>query len=185
MGSSFSVLNDTSEPIWVSVRVCKEVIWGSVAVVTGAVTIGAGGVIACGAVMMGAALFWKGILFSAFIATGVALDRMDTKYQTELEMKSISATINAGSEDSEALARLAPDERQAVTVFQEQLKNRLEGFTRVNQGRSYTERGTLSLVKSVIVIRDDGRLFKRNCWTAPTNGGVNVYDVSKYFENGR
>ena len=180
MGSSFSVLNDTSEPIWVSVGVCQEAIWGSVAAVTGVITVGLGGVIASGVVGAAAAVVCKGVFFTTFLATGIAVDRVESKHWTE--MKSISAIINIGCGSCEALAGLDLEQKQKFIEFQQELKDRLLGYTRVNQGRSYTVSGTLSLVKTAIVIRDDGRVYKRNCWTAPNHGGVHVYEVSTYFQ---
>ena len=180
MGSSFSVLNDTTEPIWVKVGVCEEAIVGSVAAVASVAAIGICGFVTCGVLIAGVVAVSKVVLVTSFVATGIAMDRMQAKRWSRI--KSISAIMNMGCGSCEVFTKLAPDERERMLQFQQELKGRLAGYTRVIRGRSYTKRGTLSLVRTATVIRDDGRLLKRHCWTAPTDGGVNVYEVSRYFE---
>ena len=41
MGSSFSILNNTDKPIWVSHGVCHAALWGSIGAVAAVVTAGA------------------------------------------------------------------------------------------------------------------------------------------------
>ena len=112
MGSSYSVVNDTNETVWVSDGVCHAALWGSlggVALVTG---VGA-------AALAGAGL-------------GVAASE-------------------------------------------------LEGYTRVPPGGRYTKKGSLSLVWLSYVIRESGKMIKRDCWTGATAGSDNEYPVSRYF----
>ena len=42
MGSSFSIVNDTKEPVWVYDGVCHKALWGSIEEVLGVIVFGAG-----------------------------------------------------------------------------------------------------------------------------------------------
>lgn len=68
MGSSFSVVNNTSEPIWVSDGVCHAALWGSVGGVLSVVTIGAAAVAGSAIAGVGAYLGAVGA-FEGAIAT--------------------------------------------------------------------------------------------------------------------
>ena len=57
------------------------------------------------------------------------------------------------------------------------------GLKLIKPGEKYTYSGTLSLVKTALVVSKDGRM-RGSCdvWTGPTDGSDHEYKLSKYFE---
>lgn len=76
MGSSFSVVNNTSEPIWVSDGVCHAALWGSVGGVLSVVTLGAAAV--AGSATAGAGAYLGAVgAFEGAIAEGALIATME------------------------------------------------------------------------------------------------------------
>ena len=66
----------------------------------------------------------------------------------------------------------------AITLSQDDL-----GLQRIKPGEKYTYNGTLSLVKTALVVSKDGRMkATRDVWTGPTDGSNIEYKLSKDFE---
>ena len=63
-----------------------------------------------------------------------------------------------------------------------ELRKTMKDFKMIRPGEKYHFSGTLSLVKTVFVVRDDGRReASRDCWTAPTADANHEYFLSKDF----
>ena len=57
------------------------------------------------------------------------------------------------------------------------------GLKLIRPGEKYTYNGTLSLVKTALVLSNDGRMKgTRDVWTGPTDGSNHEYKLSKYFD---
>ena len=151
MGSSFSIVNDTDKPIWVSYGVCHVALWGSI-----------GGVAAI-------------IMAVGAIAVAAANGRPVTaKTVTDSVSSSLSVAVNT-------IARLSQKDQKQMLSLQKQLQEKLKGYKRIEPGCKYSVTGSLSLVWTAYVIYDDGKEAKCDCWTGATAGSENLYPVSKYF----
>ena len=160
MGSTYSVINDTGKPIWVSDGVCHAALWGTIGGVVGGFAFG--GAIA-------------GITAAAQGATPVFARLFP---ECRAPVKSVSNLLSYTPGTLKGLS--AADEEKILQAKQE-LKTMLEGFKRIDPGSKYTVSGTLSLVWTAYVIYDDGREAQRDCWTGATANSENEYPVSEYF----
>ena len=60
------------------------------------------------------------------------------------------------------------------------------GLKRIKPGEKYTFNGTLSLVKTALVVSKDGRMkATRDVWTGPSDGSNIEYKLSKDFQYSR
>ena len=126
MGSSFYILNDTTEHYYVTHYNCQAALWESVravlAIGTPILDVGAGGTIT------------------------LSQDDLGLQYTSVLH----------------------------------QVKNTLQ---RIKPGEKYTYNGTLSLVKTALVVSKDGRMkATRDVWTGLTDGSNIEYKLSKDFQ---
>ena len=208
MGSSFSIINDTNEPVWVSDGVCHEALWGRIGAVAGVVTLGAGAAIVAGGAGGGAAgalasaaafegavaegamiATAEGIVYTSALAAGVAAATeaglvLGINAAVWGYISTVSGLLSLTALTAEGtLAKLDAEERAKVWKFKEEVKKQLKGYKRIEPGENYKVKGSLSLVWSAYVIRNSGKMYKRNCWTAPTAGGDNKYPVSQYFSD--
>ena len=192
MGSSFSVVNDTDKPIWISDGVCHAALWGSIGGVLAVATAGAAtGAYAAGAASAAAATAgvaeggvivgtMEGVVLLPAVA-GVALPAATVAGLTAAGWSAIGTVSGLLSFVAGKVAGLSAEDEKRVLSAKKQLKKKLEGFERIEPGCKYNKAGSLSLVWTAYVIYDDGREAKRNCWTGPTAGSENLYPVSKYF----
>ena len=200
MGSSFSVVNDTKKPIWVSDGVCHAALWGSIGGVLAVVTAGAGtAAVAAGRATAAAA---AEATIAAAAATGAAESSVLVGTMTGIVLPEIAlialptatiAGISAAgwaaigtvsgllSFTAGAVAGLSGEDEKKVLSAKKDLEKRLEGYTCIQPGCKHTVSGSLSLVWTAYVIYDDGREAKRDCWTGATANSENLYPVSEYF----
>ena len=158
MGSSFSVLNDTNEVIYVSHGVCKSALFGSIGSVLALVTFGAGGAsIAAGAGVGGGVIL--GLSASAWNAIGTV----------SALLLGASGILNSS---------LSPAEKEKVKSLKKYMQ---DNYTEVKPGNKYTAHGSLSLVMTAYVIYENWQMTTCNCFTGPTDGSENVYKVTEYF----
>ena len=195
MGSSFSIVNDTDDPIWVSDGVCHAALWGSLSGALGVVTLGAGlaASAAVSATTAAAASFlalpeatfiitMEGLLLTSaeaagiILASGASIAGLSATFLTTVA--SISSILSVGTGIAGALSET---EKKKFYDMKEELEKQLEGFSRINPGEKYVFNGTLSLVKTAYVVFDNGKTSSCNVWTAPTDGENYDYKVSDYF----
>ena len=186
MGSSFSVLNDTNEPIWVSHGVCKAALYGSIGCVLSLVSFGAGNaMLTVGAVDITASSLnvstfeSERVTFATFVkAKGEAATVGGLTAEAWSKLSTVSGLLEFGPASAELLQG---DKRDRVLSEQKKLRKILKYYTKVGPGGRYTANGTLSLVRTAYVIYDNGKLATHNCWTGPTAGSDYEYLVTMYF----
>ena len=195
MGSSFSIVNDTDDPIWVSDGVCHAALWGSISAALGVVTLGAGmaASAAAGATSAAAATFLalpeatavmtlQGALYTSAQAAGVVLASGATFAGLSAAFFTTVASISSVLSISSGVASaLSETEKKKLYDMKKELEKQLEGFLKINPGEKYVFNGTLSLVKTAYVVFDNGKTSRCNVWTAPTAGNNFDYNVSEYF----
>ena len=178
MGSSFSVVNNTNKPIWVSHGVCKAALFGSIGGVLTVVSFGAGTIaFAAGAAAIAtdsvvvAILEAEGLVIAAEEAAAISAEGWSY-------LSTVTGLLDAGTGIT---ANLVGDKKDRVMSAKKKLQEVLNGYTRVEPGSRYTASGTLSLVLTAYVIYDDGQMASHDCWTGPTAGSDNEYPVTEYF----
>ena len=191
MGSSFSIVNDTNKPIWVSHGVCKAALFGSIGGVLAVATAGAGAATyAAGAAGVAASEAAAGVVIGTLdgvimtpaaagvtipVAAGTVGGLTAGAWTT---LGTVSGLLSAGSGIT---AGLMGEDRKRVLSAKAELEKKLEGYERIEPKDKYTVNGTLSLVLTAYVVYDNGNEATCDCWTGPTAGSDYEYKVTKYF----
>ena len=176
MGSSFSIINDTDQDIWIQNNTCwNAVIWPIAGVATvataGAAGVGmaaaAGGSTAMVATMSGGA--------ATIALGGTALGMSATTAGvagtiTGLSSSAVSIALHITKSEAEKLIKSIRDFKDGADAH-------------LKPGERYTFDGTLSLVKTVHCMGGNLSRDKRDCWTGPTANSNHEYYVSEEFPN--
>jgi len=183
MGSSFTVVNDTETTVYIS----SSVPWGQVAAWMWAIVAIVGyftmNILSYGAYgLAGLAFGFGSSTYGAVRYIGMMIAITGTNWATQqvvailwtygtgvglTALASGGLIDNAGSTDEQ----IELEEMQATTL------ETLEGMTRLNPGEAYMFSGTLSLVRNVKVIYDDGQSMDTNCWTGSTANSNREYSI--------
>ena len=187
MGSSFSVVNDTEERIWVSHGACRAGIRKPVGNACRAIAAkfkASKASTAAAAVEDGAAAGTAGDtaagveggvaarVVGAKAAAGTVLGLSSTTWAL---FRSVSGllTFTPG-----AINGLSTDEERKVLSIKKHIE---ETYAHIEPKGKHTVKGTLSLVLRACVIYNDGRKVQRNCWTGAKPGSEKEYPVSQNF----
>lgn len=180
MGSSCSILNDTSHDVWITHGINWKALVATVGGVGVLATGGAALAAAGAAAGVGGALLGGGAMIMAeggiimgiapatiagLTATGWTVVGAITTFATG----TLALTLNITKEQAEALKAI--------------VKEFKENSELIKPGEKYTWTGTLSLTKRVYVMNDKLQRQDRACFTGPTAGSENVYPISEYFTN--
>lgn len=180
MGSSCSILNDTSHDVWITHGINWTVLLATVGGVgvlaTGGAALAAAGAAAGvgGALLGGGAMIMAegGIIMGIAPATIAGLTATGwtvVSAVTSMATGTLALTLNITKPQAEAL-------KAKVKEFQ-------ENSELIRPGEKYTWTGTLSLTKTVYVMNDKLQSDNLACFTGPTAGSENVYPISEYFKN--
>lgn len=128
-----------------------------------------------------------GVVYTSAIAAAVASVEagavvLGVSATTWSAIASISGILAVGSGIAQgAQQAISSQDESRVREYYKEVKKNLDGFERVDPGGRYTKHGSLSLVWTAYVVRNNGRMRQHNCWTGPTAGSNHEYEVTQYF----
>jgi len=191
MGSSFSIKNDTSETIWVSHGVHTGAIIGGVSAALGVVTLGVGAAAGAASAATGAVASsimvgtMDGVVFSSLNAVGLTaavLTPVAVGGLTAAGWGTLGTITGILSIGTGVTATMTGTHKQKALKAKEELEKALKDYERIEPGKTYgPKEGSLSLVQTGYVIKNDGSVVTSPVWTGPTAGDNNEYKVSEYF----
>ena len=177
MGSSFSIVNDTKQDVWIQNNTCwNAVIWPIAAVGTIATAGLAGAGVVAGAAGTTALVgTMEGVIAGTVSIAGTCLGITATTAGlagaiTSLTSGTVAVILGISQYEAEKLIKI-------VRKFKNDANMHLK------PGEVYKFNGTLSLVRSVYVLGANLSRDNRDCWTGPTDGSNHEYTISEYFPN--
>jgi len=198
MGSSFSIHNDTSETVWVSHGVHVGAIIGGVSAGLGVATLGVGLAAGAAAGATGAATTatstaaastmvgtMEGVVFTSLNAAGLTAAVVTPVAVGGLTaagwggLATITGILSIGTG---VASTMTGTHKQKALKAKEELEKALKDYVRIDPGQTYGPyEGTVSLVQTGYVIKNNGKMVTSPVWTAPTAGSDHQYKMSEYF----
>ena len=155
MGSTFSIENDTDDPVWVNDELCASAVAATKSITSSIVSM-----------IDGADKDVKKAAMDAYKAAKVPIT---------------SVNPLDGLNGSHTITDILDTCDSELVKTKDHVVEELAGYTKLPPGTELTVKGTLSLVKSVYCTKNNGDPSSRSCWTGPTDGSNHVYPVSEYF----
>jgi len=182
MGSSFSIKNDTPTNIYVWNGVQWDYVLlglsGGLAVVAAPVAAAAAGA-AAGAGAGAAAIAASEV--ASVASAGAGAGAAAGAGAGSGAGATVAATAIAAAEVGTSVISVTTSNQEqrnlnAINTFKKECDRKLA------PGEVYTYSGSLSLTRSVYLMREDGQTSSRGCWTGPTDNSDIRYNVSRDWD---
>ena len=200
MGSSFTVYNDTDDDIYlwngvqwdyvlypigaiatVPVAVASSLVAGPI---VGPIAVGyasVAGMNAASAAIDGVSVLVIGSFIQATVAKDFFGEKISELSAGPLSLTDIASKIGKGG--VEKALTLLPKEYQQYYKTASDVTNSILEFMKncekLSPGQKHTYKDTLSMTRSVYLMKTSGEIVSRGCWTGATDGSNIEYNVSK------